>query len=170
MSTPSFDTNAVVDLPSGGKPALLFLLCHGVGGDAAQMAPVAAALRLKMASPLITAPAPTAALRASVGRRPWLLVPSPETSITRRLVSMALSANLEKAGYPAKRISTTATVKLEMVGGGPKITTIDLKVEADVPGIDEAKFREQAEHTKKTCLVSVVLAGAQINLDAKLVR
>ena len=30
--------------------------------------------------------------------------------------SMALSANLEKAGHPAKRISTTATVKLEMVG------------------------------------------------------
>src|SRR6266508_1099594 len=84
--------------------------------------------------------------------------------------SMALSANLEKAGHPAKRISTTATVKLEMVGGGPKITTIDLKTEAEVPEIDEAKFREQAEHTKKTCPVSVVLAGAQINLDAKLVR
>ena len=60
--------------------------------------------------------------------------------------SMALSANLETAGYPAKRISTTATVKLEMVSGGPKITTIDLKTEAEVPGIDEGKFREQAEH------------------------
>ena len=52
--------------------------------------------------------------------------------------SMALSANLEKAGHPAKRISTTATVKLEMVGGGPKIATIDLKTEAEVPGIVEA--------------------------------
>src|SRR5262245_42543282 len=82
--------------------------------------------------------------------------------------SMALSANLEKAGHPAKRISTTATVKLEMVGGGPKITTIDVKTEAEVPRIDETKFRELAEHTKKTCPVSVVLAGAQINLDAKL--
>jgi len=83
--------------------------------------------------------------------------------------SMALSANLEKAGHPARRINTTATVKLEMVGGGPKITTIDVKTEAEVPGIDEAKFLEQAAHTKKTCPVSVVLAGAQINLDAKLV-
>ncbi len=83
--------------------------------------------------------------------------------------SMALSANLEKAGHPAKRISTTATVKLEMVGGGPKITTIDLKTEAEVPGIDEAKFREQAELTKKTCPVSVALAGTQITVDAKLV-
>src|SRR3982750_2142167 len=41
--------------------------------------------------------------------------------------SMALSANLEKAGHPARRISTVATVKLEMIGGGPKITSIDLK-------------------------------------------
>src|ERR1700745_540196 len=63
--------------------------------------------------------------------------------------SMALSANREKAGRPAKRISTTETVKLEMVGGGPKITTIDVKTEANVPGIDEAKFRELAEQTKK---------------------
>lgn len=82
--------------------------------------------------------------------------------------SMALSANLEKAGHPAKRISTTAKVKLEAVGGGPKITTIDLDVQAEVPGIDEAKFREQAEQTKKTCPVSVALAGTQINLNAKL--
>ena len=80
--------------------------------------------------------------------------------------SMALASNLEKAGHPAKRISTTATVKLEMVGGGPKITTIDLKTEADVPGIDKAKFQEVAEQTKKTCPVSVALSGTQINLDA----
>ena len=86
---------------------------------------------------------------------------------------MALSANLEKAGHPAKRISTTATVKLEMVGGGPKITTINLKTEADVPGIDEAKFKEQAELTKKTCQsLPVALTGAQdqANLNAKLIR
>ena len=46
---------------------------------------------------------------------------------------MALASNLERAGHPAKRISTTATVKLETVDGGPKITSIDLKTEADVP-------------------------------------
>lgn len=83
--------------------------------------------------------------------------------------SMALSSNLEKAGHPAKRISTTATVKLEMVDGGPKITTIDLTTEAEVPGIDEKKFQELAEHTKKTCPVSVALAGPKINLAARLI-
>ncbi len=82
--------------------------------------------------------------------------------------SMALSSNLEKAGHPAKRISTTATVKLEMVDGGPKITTIDLDVQAEVPGIDEAKFQEQADLTKQKCPVSVALSGTQINLVAKL--
>jgi osmotically inducible protein OsmC len=82
--------------------------------------------------------------------------------------SMALSSNLEKAGHPPKRISTVATVKLEMVGGGPKITSIDLKTEAEVPGIDQAKFQEVAEQTKKGCPVSVALSGTQINLNATL--
>ena len=82
--------------------------------------------------------------------------------------SMALALNLEKAGHPAKRVNTTATVKLEPSDKGFKITSIDLRTEGDVPGIDEAKFKEQAELTKKTCPVSLALAGTQINLDAKL--
>ena len=81
---------------------------------------------------------------------------------------MALSFNLEKDGHPAKRISTTATVKLEPGDKGFKITSINLKSEGEVPGIDQAKFQEQAELTKKTCPVSVALAGTQINLEAKL--
>src|SRR5947208_16172641 len=80
--------------------------------------------------------------------------------------SMALSANLEKAGHPATRISTVATVKLEMIGGGPKITSIDLKTDAEVPGVDKAKFQEIAEQTKKGCPVSVALSATQINLNA----
>jgi lipoyl-dependent peroxiredoxin len=62
---------------------------------------------------------------------------------------MALAFNLEKAGHPAKRVNTTATVKLEPADKGFKITSIDLKTEGDVPGIDEAKFREEAELAKK---------------------
>jgi osmotically inducible protein OsmC len=60
-------------------------------------------------------------------------------------------------------------VKLEPSGGGFKITAINLTTEAEVPGIDQAKFNEQAELTKKTCPVSVALSGTQINLNAKLV-
>ena len=82
--------------------------------------------------------------------------------------SMALSANLEKAGHPGRRVSTTANVKLEMTDGGPKITTIELDTEAEVPGIDEATFREQAEKTKTGCPVSKALTGTEIKLYARL--
>jgi len=82
--------------------------------------------------------------------------------------SMALSLGLEKAGFPPKRIATTATVRLEQSSGGFRITAIDLETEADVPGIDEARFPEQAEQTKKNCPVSVALSGTQINLRARL--
>jgi osmotically inducible protein OsmC len=82
--------------------------------------------------------------------------------------SMALSSNLEKAGHPPKRISTTAKVKLEMLEGGPKITTIELQNESDVPGIDAQTFQEQAEKTKAGCPVSKALTGTDIRLNAKL--
>jgi lipoyl-dependent peroxiredoxin len=82
--------------------------------------------------------------------------------------SMALSANLEKAGHPGRRVSTTANVKLEMVEGGPKITTIELNCEAEVPGIDDAAFQEQAEKTKTGCPVSKALTGTDIKLNARL--
>jgi osmotically inducible protein OsmC len=82
--------------------------------------------------------------------------------------SMALALNLEKAGYPPKSIRTTAKVTLEASAGGFKITTIELRTKADVPGIDPEKFQDQALLTKKTCPVSVALAGTEIKLNAEL--
>ena len=82
--------------------------------------------------------------------------------------SMALSVGLEKTGYPPKRIRSTARVKLEKVGEAFRITTIELDTEADVPGIEDAKFQEIAEQTKKNCPVSVALSGTQISLKARL--
>jgi osmotically inducible protein OsmC len=84
--------------------------------------------------------------------------------------SMALSAGLGKGGFTPTRIKTTAKVYLEKVGEGFKITRIQLATEAAIPNIDEAKFKEFAENAKKGCPVSQVLAGAQIELDAKLVN
>jgi osmotically inducible protein OsmC len=83
--------------------------------------------------------------------------------------SMALALNLEKAGHPAERIDTTAKVTLEASAGGFKITTIELETKAEVPGIDDKNFQEQAERTKKTCPVSVGLSGTNIKLTAALV-
>jgi lipoyl-dependent peroxiredoxin len=80
--------------------------------------------------------------------------------------SMFLSAVLSKAGYTVKRVHTTAKVHL---GEGPTITKIELDTEAEVPGLDEAKFMEHAETSKKGCPVSKALAGPEIVLNAKLV-
>jgi osmotically inducible protein OsmC len=82
--------------------------------------------------------------------------------------SMALSVGLEKAGFPPKKISTTARVKLEKVSEAFRITEINLETEADVPGIDDKKFQETAEQTKRNCPVSVALGGTQIHLKAAL--
>ena len=83
--------------------------------------------------------------------------------------SMALSAGLGKAGFTPTRIHTTATVHLEKVGEGFAITRIELESEAQIPGIDDKTFQEQAEAAKKGCPVSKALAGPQITLKAKLV-
>lgn len=83
--------------------------------------------------------------------------------------SMALSLGLELAGSPPKSIRTSANVKLDKDGEGFTITAIELTTEADVPGLDAAKFQQIAEATKKGCPVSKALAGvASITLTAKL--
>src|SRR5579859_1370579 len=63
--------------------------------------------------------------------------------------SMALSAGLSKGGHTPKRVHTTAAVHFDKVGEGFGITSIDLNTEAEVPGIDAAKFQEFAEGAKK---------------------
>ena len=82
--------------------------------------------------------------------------------------SMALSLFLENAGFMPERIQTSARVHIDKAGDGFKITAIDLKTEARVPGIDEKKFLEQAETVKKGCPVSQALASVEIRLKAKL--
>ena len=83
---------------------------------------------------------------------------------------MAFSNGLAKAGFVPKKVQTTARAKLEKVGEGFKITTIELSTEGQVPGIDEQKFQEVAEGAKKNCPVSQALAGVNIILQAKLLK
>ena len=84
--------------------------------------------------------------------------------------SMALSAQLTKAGFPPKRVHTNAGVHFDKVGDGFSITSIDLTTEAEVPGIENTKFQELADGAKKGCPVSRALAGTQINLKATLAK
>lgn len=84
--------------------------------------------------------------------------------------SMALSHGLATAGFTPTRVHTTAKVNLDKVGEGFAITSIDLELEAEVPGIDEATFKQQAETAKKNCPISKALAATTINLKAVLLR
>lgn len=83
--------------------------------------------------------------------------------------SMALSHALAQAGHTPRRVETTAKVHLEKAPDGFVISRIELETQADIPGIDERAFQEQAETAKKNCPVSRVLSGAQISLTARLV-
>jgi len=83
--------------------------------------------------------------------------------------SMALSAGLADAGTPVNSVRTDATVTLRFVDGAPTITAIALTTVGDVPGVDEAAFKEAAEGAKVGCPVSRALAGVpEITLDASL--
>jgi osmotically inducible protein OsmC len=83
--------------------------------------------------------------------------------------SMALSAALADAGTPVSSVKTDATVTLRFVDGAPTITAIALTTVGDVPGIDEAAFKEAADGAKAGCPVSRALAGVpEITLDASL--
>jgi len=84
--------------------------------------------------------------------------------------SMALAKGLAQSGHTPKRINTTAEVHLGKIGEGYEITSIDLHTEAEVPGIDEQIFLDQAEMARKNCLISQVLEGTKIKLQAKLVK
>jgi lipoyl-dependent peroxiredoxin len=82
--------------------------------------------------------------------------------------TMSLANLLSEEGHPPADLRTTARVRLEQLDEGFRITRIDLVTEGDVPGIDDARFRELAERAKATCPVSLALAGTEIAVDARL--
>jgi osmotically inducible protein OsmC len=83
--------------------------------------------------------------------------------------SMALSLGLSDAGHPPSSIKTTARIHLRLVGGAPALQQIDLKTEADVPGLDQQDFQEHTERAKTSCIISGALGGVgQISLSATL--
>ncbi len=80
--------------------------------------------------------------------------------------SMFLASLLTNAGFTPDSIHTTASVHL---GAGPTINKIVLDCQAEVPGIDNAKFQELAAQAKAGCPVSKALASVdEIVLNAKL--
>ena len=82
--------------------------------------------------------------------------------------TMALSLILGEAKLVAERMDTSATVTLEQVEGGYAITAVHLKLEARIPGADQATFERLTGMAKAGCPVSK-LFNTRITLEASLV-
>lgn len=82
--------------------------------------------------------------------------------------SMALSNMLAGAGFTVNSVKTEDKVHIEKLESGFSITRIEIKCDADIPGIDEVAFRDFAEKAKKECPVSKALAGTEFILAANL--
>ncbi len=82
--------------------------------------------------------------------------------------TMYLSLLLTKAEHPPTRLDTRARVTIEVGDQGPRITSIVLETEGEVPGIDAATFESMAADAAKGCPVSAALASTPITHEARL--
>ena len=82
--------------------------------------------------------------------------------------SMALSFQLQNAGYKADEINTTVTVYMERDERGLKLVRSEIVTRARVSGIDAERFASIAADAKANCPISRVL-NLEITLDAELV-
>jgi lipoyl-dependent peroxiredoxin len=82
--------------------------------------------------------------------------------------TMALSSRLTKEGFAPTHLDTVAKVHLVSTPEGFRIPRIELRTDAVVSGIEEARFLELAQSAKEMCPVSVALAGVEISLEARL--
>ena len=83
--------------------------------------------------------------------------------------TMAFSFACDAAGFATTAVDTDAAVRLVMKAGGFQIDRIALRLEANVPGIDEATFQKLAAGAKRDCPLSKALAAVpEITLTAVL--
>ena len=79
---------------------------------------------------------------------------------------MALSNELATRGHPPVRLEVQATCSFEP---GKGVTTMVLDVTAEVPGVDEAGFREGLDAAEESCPVSNALRGnVDIQVEGRL--
>jgi osmotically inducible protein OsmC len=81
--------------------------------------------------------------------------------------TMALSAELGKAGLVPEELKTAATVSLEKLDGGWTVTESHLDVVGKIPGASADAFRAAAEAAEKGCPISRLL-NTKITMEAKL--
>jgi osmotically inducible protein OsmC len=83
--------------------------------------------------------------------------------------SMALSARLAKNGTPASQLDVRADVTFEQGDAGWKVASSALRVQADIPGIDDPTFQRLADDAKDNCPISKAIAGnVELSVEATL--
>jgi len=82
--------------------------------------------------------------------------------------AMALSFQLTGAGFPPTELAVEAVITMSKEGNDWSFATIELHLEAHVPGIDEATFAELAGNAKVGCPVSKALSAVPITLKSTL--
>ena len=81
--------------------------------------------------------------------------------------SMALSFQLQNAGFTATEINTGVTISIERDERGLKLVRSEIVCTARVPGVDAERFASIAADAKANCPISRVL-DLEITLDAQL--
>lgn len=81
--------------------------------------------------------------------------------------NMALSFQLNGAGFTANALNTEVRVHMDKEGVDYFISLIEIRLEADVPGIERAQLLELAENAKKGCPISKALSSVKIEMEVK---
>ncbi|MBX7078488.1 MAG: OsmC family peroxiredoxin [Nannocystaceae bacterium] len=72
--------------------------------------------------------------------------------------SMAVVAELGRAGVAVQQVATQAKVTMERIDGKPTITAIALHMSATAPGSDRDAIQAAAEGARAGCVISRALA------------
>src|SRR5919198_2309606 len=97
---------------------------------------------------------------------------SPEELIAAAHAScfaMALALVLGENDTPPDRVKVSAACRLDEVDGAPRITTVELTVHAQVPGVEEPELERVVGRAADLCPVSNAVRGnVGINLRSEL--
>ncbi len=85
-------------------------------------------------------------------------------------LAMSLAAEISKLHHEPRRLSVSATCVMDEVEGrGHLVVASDVRVRADVPGLDEAAFQDAVERADAGCPVSALIRGtASVSVTAEL--
>jgi osmotically inducible protein OsmC len=83
--------------------------------------------------------------------------------------AMALSHTLTQKGTPPQRLDVSATCTVEIGSSGLKISTMDITVKGQVPGIQQADFEAATQQAEKGCPVAnAIRNNVDIHVHAQL--